>query len=299
MPRSCAATRSTLLVPVAARATSFRDAVQQFAIQRQLIDQSDVDAVHLLRHFRPVQIEQQQLVDHGSQAPGVQIAVRNGVIVEKRGSHDAVEYATDMKITAVKILIAINVAVFGLQELDPNGRLEELFALWPLQPLDGTVYFRFWQIVSYSFLHSTQNYMHLLFNMWSLWMFGEAVEQAMGPRRFLVLYFAAVVTAALSQLVVPILFGAPPAPTIGASGGVFGVMLAFGMLYPRAKILLFFALPMPAYVFVPLAALLELVLGVTGSQSGVAHFAHLGGLIGGGLVVLQWRRRLSPKNSRL
>jgi membrane associated rhomboid family serine protease len=204
-----------------------------------------------------------------------------------------------MKITAVKILIAINVAVFGLQELDPNGRLEELLALWPLQPLDGTVYFRVWQIVSYSFLHSTQNYMHLLFNMWSLWMFGEAVEQAMGPRRFLALYFAAVVTAALSQLLVPVMFGVPPAPTIGASGGVFGVMLAFGMLYPRAKILLFFALPMPAYVFVPLAALLELVLGVTGSQSGVAHFAHLGGLIGGGLVVLRWRRRRSPKNSRL
>jgi membrane associated rhomboid family serine protease len=204
-----------------------------------------------------------------------------------------------MKITAVKILIAINVAVFGLQELDPNGRLDELFALWPLQPLDGAVYFRFWQIVSYSFLHSTQNYMHLLFNMWSLWMFGEAVEQAMGPRRFLALYFAAVVTAAFSQLVVPIMFGAPPAPTIGASGGVFGVMLAFGMLYPRAKILLFFALPMPAYVFVPLAALLELVLGVTHSQSGVAHFAHLGGLIGAGLVVLQWRRRRSPKNRRL
>jgi membrane associated rhomboid family serine protease len=204
-----------------------------------------------------------------------------------------------MKITAVKILIAINVAVFGLQELDANGRLEELFALWPLQPLDGTVYFRFWQIVSYSFLHSTQNYMHLLFNMWSLWMFGEAVEQAMGARRLLALYFAAVVTAALSQLVVPIMFGAPPAPTIGASGGVFGVMLAFGLLYPRAKILLFFALPMPAYVFVPLAALLELVLGVTGSQSGVAHFAHLGGLIGAGLVVLQWRRRRASKNSRL
>jgi membrane associated rhomboid family serine protease len=204
-----------------------------------------------------------------------------------------------MKITAVKILIAINVAVFGLQELDANGRLEELFALWPLQPLDGTVYFRFWQIVSYSFLHSTQTYTHLLFNMWSLWMFGEAVEQAMGPRRLLALYFAAVVTAALSQLVVPAMFGGPPAPTIGASGGVFGVMLAFGMLYPRAKILLFFALPMPAYVFVPLAALLELVLGVTGSQTGVAHFAHLGGLIGAGLVVLQWRRRRASKNSRL
>jgi membrane associated rhomboid family serine protease len=203
-----------------------------------------------------------------------------------------------MKITAVKILIAINVAVFGLQSLDSNGVLEQLFALWPLQPLDGEVYFRFWQIVSYAFLHSTDNYMHLLVNMWGLWMFGEAVEYAMGPRRLLALYFAAVVTAALTQLVVPALFGAPPEPTIGASGGVFGVMLAFGMLFPQAKILVFFILPMPAYVLVPLAAMLELYLGVTGTQTGVAHFAHLGGLIGAGLVVLQWRRSRRAKTSR-
>jgi membrane associated rhomboid family serine protease len=203
-----------------------------------------------------------------------------------------------MKITAVKILIAINVAVFGLQELDSNGVLEQLFALWPLQALDGEVYFRVWQILSYAFLHSTDNYMHLLFNMWGLWMFGEAVEYAVGPRRLLALYFAAVVTAALTQLVVPALFGAPAGPTIGASGGVFGVMLAFGMLFPRAKILLFFIVPMPAYVFVPLAALLELFLGVTGTQTGVAHFAHLGGLIGAGLVVLQWRRSRMANTNR-
>ena len=203
-----------------------------------------------------------------------------------------------MKITAVKILIAINVAVFGLQTLDSNGALEQLFALWPLQPVDGQVYFRFWQILSYAFLHSTDNYMHLVVNMWGLWMFGEAVEYAVGPRRLLALYFAAVVTAALTQLVVPALFGAPPEPTIGASGGVFGVMLAFGMLFPRAKILLFFIVPMPAYVFVPLAALLELLLGVTGTQTGVAHFAHLGGLIGAGLVVLQWRRSRLAKTNR-
>jgi membrane associated rhomboid family serine protease len=201
-----------------------------------------------------------------------------------------------MKITAVKILIAINVAVYGLQQLDSNGVLETLFALWPLQALEGEVHFRFWQVISYSFLHSTQNYMHLLVNMWGLWMFGEAVEYAMGPRRLLALYFAAVATAALAQLVVPAIFGAPPEPTIGASGGVFGVMLAFGMLFPRAKILLFFVLPMPAYVFVPLAAVLELVLGVTGTLSGVAHFAHLGGLIGAGLVVLQWRNAQLPKH---
>lgn len=203
-----------------------------------------------------------------------------------------------MKITAVKILIAINVVVFGLQELYSSGLLEDLFALWPIQPLDGEVRFRFWQIVSYAFLHSTDNTMHLVVNMWSLWMFGEAVELAVGPRRLLALYFAAVVTAALTQLVVPALFGAPPEPTIGASGGVFGVMLAFGMLFPSAKILLFFIVPMPAYVFVPLAALLELVLGVTGTQSGVAHFAHLGGLIGAALVVLQWRRSRMAKTSR-
>ena len=204
-----------------------------------------------------------------------------------------------MKITAVKILIAINVAIFGLQELDSNGVLEQLFALWPIQPVEGEVRFRFWQIVSYAFLHSTDNYMHLLFNMWGLWMFGEAVEYAVGPRRLLMLYFAAVVTAALTQLIVPALFGAPPEPTIGASGGVFGVMLAFGMLFPQAKILLFFVVPMRAYVFVPLAALLELFLGVTGRETGVAHFAHLGGLIGAALVVLQWRRsRLAKTNRR-
>lgn len=204
-----------------------------------------------------------------------------------------------MKITAVKILIAINVAIFGLQELDSNGILEQLFALWPLQPVEGEVRFRFWQIVSYAFLHSTDNYMHLLFNMWGLWMFGEAVEYAVGPRRLLTLYFAAVVTAALTQLIVPALFGAPPERTIGASGGVFGVMLAFGMLFPQAKILLFFVVPMRAYVFVPLAALLELFLGVTGRETGVAHFAHLGGLIGAALVVLQWRRsRLAKTNRR-
>lgn len=204
-----------------------------------------------------------------------------------------------MKITAVKILIVINVAVYGLQKLDGNRVLEQLFALWPLQPIDGEVHFRFWQIVSYAFLHDARDYMHLLFNMWGLWMFGEAVEYQVGRRRLLILYFASVVTAALTQLVVPAIFGGPPSPTIGASGGVFGVMLAFGMLFPRAKILLFFVLPMPAYVFVPLAALLELVLGVTGTMGDVAHFAHLGGLIGAGLVVLQWRRALRRKTTRL
>jgi membrane associated rhomboid family serine protease len=101
-----------------------------------------------------------------------------------------------------------------------------------------------------------------------------------------------VITAALTQLLVPSWLGAPPSPTIGASGGVFGLLLAFALLFPRQKmLLLFLPVPIPAYAFVPIYAIVELYLGVTGSQAGVAHFAHLGGMVGSALVVLQWRLR--------
>ena len=195
-----------------------------------------------------------------------------------------------MKISAVKILIAANVLVFGLQSLS-NGALDELFALWPLQPIDGVSYFRFWQIITYAFLHSTGNITHLLFNMLGLWMFGAEVERYVGPRRLLACYFASVITAALSQLFVPVLFGAPPAPTFGASGGVFGLLLAYAFMFPKRKVIpLIPPIPMPAWLFATLYAGVELFLGVTGTLSGVAHFAHLGGMVGSALVIMQWRR---------
>ena len=104
-------------------------------------------------------------------------------------------------------------------------------------------------------------------------------------------YFASVLTAALTQLFVPALFGAPPAPTIGASGGVFGLLLAYALMFPQRKIMLLIPpIPMPAWVFATLYAGIELFLGVTSSLSGVAHFAHLGGMVGSALVVMQWRR---------
>src|SRR5450631_187066 len=196
-----------------------------------------------------------------------------------------------MKFTAVKILIAANALVFLLQ-IVAGGALDEPFALWPLQPIDGVSHFHFWQIISYSFLHSTDNITHLLFNMLGLWMFGTEVERYVGSRRLLACYFASVVTAALSQLIVPALLGAEPAPTVGASGGVFGLLLAYAYLFPKRKVIpLIPPIPMPAWLFATLYAGLELVLGVTGSQTGVAHFAHLGGMIGSGLVISQWRRR--------
>ena len=192
-----------------------------------------------------------------------------------------------MKISAVIILIGANVLVFLLQDQSP-ARIDELFALWPLQAVDGKVYFQPWQIISYAFLHG--NVTHIGFNMLGLWMFGAEIERYVGPRRLLACYFASVVTAALTQLFIPLLFNAPPAPTIGASGGVFGLLLAYALMFPTRKVVpLIPPIPMPAWLFATIYALIELFLGVTGTMSGVAHFAHLGGMIGSALVFMQWR----------
>jgi len=207
-----------------------------------------------------------------------------------------------MKISAVKVLIAANFVVFALQN-SFKDEFDLLFALWPMQPIDGENYFHLWQIVTYGFLHSTGNISHLLFNMLGLWMFGSDVERHVGPRWLLACYFASVVTAALSQLFVPLLFGAPPAATIGASGGVFGLLLAYAILFPKRKVIpLIPPIPMPAWLFAALYAGIELFLGVTGSISGVAHFAHLGGMVGSALVIAGWRRSqrtLTDRGNRL
>jgi membrane associated rhomboid family serine protease len=194
-----------------------------------------------------------------------------------------------MRFSAVKILVAANVLVYFLQILS-KGALEYYFALWPPQPIDGQSNFHFWQIVTYAFLHSTDNITHLLFNMLGLWMFGAEIERYVGPRRLLACYFASVVTAALSQLFIPTLFDAPPAEVIGASGGVFGLLLAYAFLFPKRKVIpLIPPIPMPAWLFATIYAGIELFLGVTGTLSGIAHFAHLGGMVGSGLVITQWR----------
>jgi len=191
---------------------------------------------------------------------------------------------------AVKGLIIANVVMFLLQHLFQDG-LETSFALWPLAPIDGRSYFELWQVVSYAFLHDLHNLGHLGFNMLGLWMFGTEIERYVGPWRLLACYFASVVTAGITQLVVPGLLGAPPAPTIGASGGVFGLLLAYALMFPQRKVVpLIPPIPMPAWVFASIYAAVELVMGVTGTLSGVAHFAHLGGMIGSALVVLHWRR---------
>jgi membrane associated rhomboid family serine protease len=190
-------------------------------------------------------------------------------------------------------LIVANVAIYLLQMLMPG--IVVPFALWPLDAdsaSGGQVSFGVWQVVTYAFLHG--GLAHIAFNMFALYMFGAPFEHVVGARRYLVYYFVCVVTAAVTQLLVMQAMGGLY-PSIGASGGVFGLLLAYAAYFPRNKVfLIFLPIPMPAPIFVMLYAALELVLGVTGTQAGVAHFAHLGGLVGGAAMIFYWRhvRRL-------
>ncbi len=185
--------------------------------------------------------------------------------------------------SGVRMLLFVTIGSFLLS----NGLNEDFIfsmALWPLQ-----ANFMPWQVVTYAFLHG--NLMHLAFNMYGLWLFGTEIENLLGRHTFLQLYFASVISAAIMQLLVTTVTG-NVYPTVGASGGVFGLLLAYGMFFSNRKLMLLFPpIPMPAWVFVTLYAVIELTLGVTGAQEGVAHFAHLGGMLGAYLIIRNWRRR--------
>jgi membrane associated rhomboid family serine protease len=188
-----------------------------------------------------------------------------------------------------KALLAANVAVFVLQYLS-GALLISTFALWPLgsDQFPGAPAFRPWQLLTYGFLHAGPA--HLFFNMLALYMFGGDIEQLLGSRRFLLYYLLCVIGAAATQLAVMGHIDRPPVPTVGASGGVFGLLLAFGMAFPQRRIILLFPpIPMPAWLFVTLYGLLELYLGVTGTSQGIAHFAHLGGMAVGFMLLMFWR----------
>ena len=178
-------------------------------------------------------------------------------------------------------LLLINVAVFLLDQL-LGQMLTRWLALWPI----GSAFMPY-QVVTYAFLHGS--YGHLFFNMLGLWMFGAELERVWGPKRFIQFYAASVLTAAGAQLLLTALLGATY-PTVGASGGLFGLLLAFGMTFPNRVIVpLIPPIPMKARTFVAIYGALELLLGVTGTQEGVAHFAHLGGMLGGYLMIRYWR----------
>jgi membrane associated rhomboid family serine protease len=178
-------------------------------------------------------------------------------------------------------LIIINALVF-LAEAALGSSITSSLALWPLGQQ-----FMPWQVLTYAFVHA--GLPHLLFNMFGVYMFGSDLERVWGPRRYLGYYLTCALSAAATQMGVASVTGAYY-PTVGASGAVFGLLLAYAMLFPKRIIMpLFPPIPMRAPLFVAVYGALELVLGVTGTQAGVAHFAHLGGLAGGFLLMRFWK----------
>ena len=194
-----------------------------------------------------------------------------------------------------KALLIANILGFVLQWLLGDRRLLA-FMLWPL---GGDVYdpagmapsFMPWQLLSYAFLHG--GFAHIAFNMLALVMFGAPLEYTWGNRRFLTYFLVCIAGAGLLQLLVgwwSMSNGGGAYPTLGASGGVFGLLLAYGMLFPNHRVMLLFPpIPMKARTLVILYGLLALMLGFTGLQPGVAHFAHLGGMLFGWLLIRYWR----------
>ena len=174
------------------------------------------------------------------------------------------------------LIIGVCVAVYLLSNISAQ------LALWPLY----SGYFLPWQLLSYAFLHGSFN--HLFFNMFALWMFGLPVERIWGSRKFAQYYFVCVVGAGLVQLLVQYVSG-DIYPTIGASGAVFGLLLAYGVMWPNNKLyLFFFPVGIKAKWFVVIYGAIELIFGVTGAMPQVAHYAHLGGLFFGAGLLWRW-----------
>ncbi|HEX5959681.1 MAG TPA: rhomboid family intramembrane serine protease [Rhodanobacteraceae bacterium] len=207
-----------------------------------------------------------------------------------------------------RALLIANVAIFLLEQV-PS--LQPLFfaygALWPVGPAHLVQYpngevvmsgFHFWQVLTYAFLHG--GWSHIFFNMFALWMFGGPIEHLLGAKHYIFYYVFCALTAAAAHLLVAQYFTHGFYPTLGASGAIFGLLVAFGVMYPHMKMfLIFLPIPMPAWVFVVGYIVLELFFGVSGYESGVAHFAHLGGAVGGFLLLQYWRGKLPIKPRRI
>ncbi len=196
----------------------------------------------------------------------------------------------------IKNLLIINALVF-MAQLVYDQVLVSWFGLWPLGSPYVNAHFWPWQLVTYGFLHSTRGFTHIRFNMFALWMFGVQLENTWGSKRFAIYYFVCLIGAGFIQLIVATLAanGAVPNiyPTVGASGAVFGILLAFGMIFPNQVIMLIFPpIPMKAKWFVLGYGAIELFFAVSGTQAGVANFAHLGGMLFGFLLIMYWRGKL-------
>jgi rhomboid family protein len=179
----------------------------------------------------------------------------------------------------VKWLLISNVAVFVLMYLSGGTGIGSLFRLLPLAPRAVVFHLAIWQLFTYLFLHA--GIWHLLVNMFTLWMFGVPLEQEWGTRGFLKYYFLCGIGAGLCDVVVNALLGNWGTSTVGASGAIYGLLLAFGVLYPNQTIFFSFLFPIKAKYFVMIYGAIELLSAFSANPSGVSNVAHLGGMLFG------------------
>lgn len=200
--------------------------------------------------------------------------------------------------TVTKNLVAINILMFIATLVNENFMVANFAMFYPASP-----FFKPWQILTHMFMHG--GFWHIFFNMYSLLMFGSILERSLGPKKYLIFYFvtglgavalhtgvewlqarvfiANGIAQAYQQLLVT--------PTLGASGAIYGVLIGFAMLYPQARLILIFPpIPVKAKWLVIIFAAIELFFGINGIQEGVAHFAHLGGMLFGWLLIRWWRK---------
>ena len=179
----------------------------------------------------------------------------------------------------VKHLIGINVVVFLAVYLSPFPSIREYFVLYPA----GTPYFKPGQLFTHMFMHGGE--MHLLFNMLALYFIGPTVENHMGSRKFLYFYLFSGIGAMLLHLLI-----GGNAPVVGASGAIYGVLAGFAFIFPNTQLMLLFPpIPIKAKYLVTILIVIDLFSGISGTRTGIAHFAHLGGALFGILLILYWR----------
>ena len=207
--------------------------------------------------------------------------------------------------TAIRHIIIINILVMIMTSLNGDFMYEHFALFYPTSP-----FFRWWQPVTHMFMHG--GFWHLFFNMYTLYIFGSVLERIWGTKKFLVFYFVTGIGAAAihtgvewiqmqhwlgeaaqgSMAAQTSIHMLKMTPTVGASGAIYGVLMGYAMLYPDSVLTLIFPpISMKAKWFVLIFAAIELLTGVTGTGGGIAHFAHLGGLVFGFLLIWYWKKR--------
>lgn len=195
--------------------------------------------------------------------------------------------------TGVRWLLIANTAIFVVSYLAAHSKLGFIFQDFALVPAMVVKTFAIWQLFTYMFLHDPLGFGHILFNMLTLWMFGKDIEAAWGTRRFLKYYFMCGVGAGVCVVIANYLAGTPFIPTIGASGAIYGLLIAFGMMFPDVQILMSFLFPIKAKYFVAIMAAIAF-LSSFGANTGVSNFAHLGGMAIG-YIYLKSEMARSPR----